>query len=171
MKVLAFSGSSSKESINKKFVTYAASLINEAEIEILDLNDFEMTLYSIDKEKQDGVPDKVIIFQEKLKSADLILISLAEHNGSYSAAFKNIMDWKSRLEGKIWENKRMVLLSTSPGARGGASVLNTAVNSFPFQGAEIVGHFSLPSFNDNFKEGKILNERLNNDLLTIIGKI
>jgi len=171
MKVVAFAGSSSKESINKKLVTYASGLIKGAEIELLDLNDFEMTIYSIDKEKQDGVPYNAILFQEKLKSAELILISLAEHNGSYSAAFKNIMDWKSRLEGKIWENKRMVLLSTSPGVRGGASVLNTALTSFPFQGAEIVGHFSLPSFIDNFKDGKIVDERLNNDLLKIIEKI
>ena len=171
MKVVAFAGSSSKESINKKLVTYASGLIKGAEIELLDLNDFEMCIYSIDKEKQDGIPEKAKTFQAKLKSAELILISLAEHNGSYSAAFKNIMDWKSRLEGKIWENKRMILLSTSPGVRGGASVLNTALTSFPFQGAEIVGHFSLPSFIDNFKDGKIVDERLNNDLLKIIEKI
>lgn len=168
MKILAFAASSSKKSINKQFVTYASSLIENAEVEILDLNDFEMTIYSIDKEKQDGIPAKAKEFQTKLKSADLIMISFAEHNGSYTAAFKNIMDWKSRLEGKIWENKRMILLSTSPGARGGATVLNAAVTGFPFTGGEILGHFSLPSFNDNFKGGKVVNEEFDKALKGII---
>lgn len=171
MKVVAFAGSSSKESINKKFVTYAAGLIKGAELEILDLNDFEMPIFSVDVQKENGVPAKAKIFQEKLKSADLIMISFAEHNGSYSVAFKNIMDWKSRLDGKIWEDKRMILLSTSPGVRGATNVLNTAVTSFPFQGAEIVGYFPLPSFNDNFKEGKIINEELKDELMTIIESI
>ena len=168
MKIVAFAGSSSKESINKQLVSYASSLVENAEVEILDLNDFEMIIYSIDKEKQDGVPAKAKEFQAKLKSADLLMISFAEHNGSYSSAFKNIMDWKSRLEGKIWENKKMILLSTSPGARGGATVLNTAVTTFPFQGGEIVGHFSLPSFHDKFKDGKIVNGEFDNALKGII---
>lgn len=168
MKIIAFAASSSINSINKKFVTYASNLVKNAEVEILDLNDFEMPLFSVDLEKEIGSPAKAKAFQEKLKSADLIMISFAEHNGSYCAAFKNIFDWKSRLEGKIWENKRMILLSTSPGARGGATVLNTAVTSFPYKGGEVVGHFSLPSFNDNFKDGKVVNEAFDDALKEII---
>lgn len=168
MKVIAFAGSSSKSSINKKLVTYAASLVKDAEVEILDLNDFEMIIYSIDKEKQDGIPAKAKEFQAKLQSADLIMISFAEHNGSYSSAFKNIMDWKSRLEGKIWENKKMILLSTSPGARGGATVLASAALSFPHMGAEIIGTLSVPSFFDNFKDGKLVDEGILKELESVL---
>lgn len=40
MKILAFAGSDSLHSINNQLVTFAASLIPQHSIEILDLNDF-----------------------------------------------------------------------------------------------------------------------------------
>jgi NAD(P)H-dependent FMN reductase len=46
MNVLAFAASSSKNSINKKLVTYAAGLLEQAQVEILDINDYEMPLFS-----------------------------------------------------------------------------------------------------------------------------
>jgi chromate reductase, NAD(P)H dehydrogenase (quinone) len=102
---------------------------------------------------------------------DAIIISIAEHNGSYSAAFKNILDWTSRLEGKTWSDKLMILLSTSPGARGGITALSSAVERFPFMGAKIVGHFSLPSFNSNFDNDAITNQDLNSSLIELIEKL
>ena len=44
MKIIAFAGSPSKKSINKKLVTYAAGLFKDATGEVLDLNDYEMPL-------------------------------------------------------------------------------------------------------------------------------
>ena len=55
-------------------------------------------------------------------------------------------------------------MATSPGARGGMSVLSTAVAAFPRFGANIIAEFSLPSFQDNFKEEGITNAEYNNDL-------
>ena len=75
-------------------------------------------------------------------------------SAAYSAAFKNIMDWISRLEKGIWSNKPMLLMATSPGGRGGKSVLEIAENSFPRRGANVIASFSLPSFNDNFDEDR-----------------
>ena len=51
MKILAFSESSSSNSINKRLVAYAASSLNNAEVEILDINDYEMPLFSEGREK------------------------------------------------------------------------------------------------------------------------
>jgi chromate reductase len=114
MKILAFAASSSSNSINKKLVTYAASLLNNAEIEILDINDYEMPLYSEDKEEELGQPDAAKIFFKKIGAADALLISYAEHNGSYTAAYKNLFDWASRIEPKVYQGKPMVMLATSP---------------------------------------------------------
>jgi NAD(P)H-dependent FMN reductase len=58
----------------------------------------------------------------------------------------------------------MLLMATSPGARGGVSVLEAAKARFPFMGGNIVADFSFPSFFDNFSEGKISNEDLNKQL-------
>jgi len=169
MKVLAFAASNSKESINQKLVKYAASQFTNAEVTLLDLNDFEMPIFSLDRQAQDGIHDLALKFKQHINDADLILISFAEYNGSYSSAFKNIFDWISRIDKKIWSEKDMILLATSPGPRGGKSVLQTAVNSFPHQGGNVKGSFSLPSFNKNFNdETGITNDELKNQLLELI---
>jgi NAD(P)H-dependent FMN reductase len=81
------------------------------------------------------------------------------------------LDWASRIDAKTFQQKPMLLLATSPGARGGASVLDIATKRFPFQGAELKGSFSLPSFYDNFKEGKIINLELEQTLQQIVSNI
>ena len=71
----------------------------------------------------------------------------------------------SRIDGKLWSEKPMLLMATSPGARGGASVLEIAKGRFPLMGGNIVESFSLPSFGDNFQEGKIIDADLNTQLV------
>ncbi len=161
--ILAFGASSSKNSINKQFATYAVHQLDNVNPTILDLNDFEMPIYSIDKEQENGIPELAHQFKNHIKSADGIIVSFAEHNGSYSAAFKNIFDWISRIEGKVWEDKPMLLLSTSPGGRGGKTVLDTATISFPFMGSKSVNSFALPSFQQNFSDSGITDNELNSN--------
>lgn len=170
MKIIAFGGSPSKNSINKKLATYAASLFENAEVEILDLNDYQMPLFSVDIEAQIGQHLLAKAFLAKIESADFLVVSLAENNGNYSAAFKNVYDWCSRIIGKVFQNKPMLLMATSPGGRGGASVLEIAKNAFPRYGADIKATFSLPSFNDNFDlvNGKIANTEFDNQLREIV---
>ncbi|WP_395065629.1 NADPH-dependent FMN reductase [Flavobacterium sp.] len=171
-KILAFGASSSKNSINKQLATYASHLIKNGTVEILDLNNYEMPIYSTDKEKENGIPQLAHDFYAKIGASDFVVISFAEHNGAYSSAFKNIFDWMSRINGKTFQEKPMLLLATSPGVRGGSSVLEIANKRFPFQGAIVKGSFSLPSFNDNFNaENGITNKDLKNDLLQIIDSI
>lgn len=171
-KVLVFGASNSVNSINKKLATYAASLFENASVTIIDLNDFEMPIYSIDKETQTGIPALAHDFFTKIGENDLIIISFAEHNGAYSTAFKNILDWTSRINSKTFQQKQMLLLSTSPGPRGGATVLEIAKNRFPFQGAEVIGNFSLPSFNENFNaELGITNLELKESLVKLVSSI
>jgi NAD(P)H-dependent FMN reductase len=172
MKVLAFGASNSKNSINQKLAIYAAGLIPGAKITKLDLNDFEMPIFGVDKEKPGVGQEKAQTFLKMISDNDLLVISLAEHNGSYSAAFKNILDWASRINGKVFQDKPMLLLATSPGARGGASVLEAAKFRFPFMGGNIKGFFSLPEFDKNFKEGQgISNPELNEKLKSIIQSV
>ena len=171
-KIIAFGASSSKNSINKKLATYTANLFKNTAVEILDLNDYEMPLFSVDKEKENGIHEFAHAFYAKIGSADFVIISFAEHNGAYSSAFKNILDWTSRINAKTFQEKPMLLLATSPGLRGGNSVLEIAKNRFPFQGAVVKGSFSLPSFNDNFDiEKGIVNPELKSQLLEIVNSI
>ena len=154
MKILAFAATNHKKSINKQLVEYAAKLITHAEVEILDLNDYELPLYGQDKEEEIGHPQLAKDFLTKIQQSDAIIISFAEHNGSYSVAYKNIFDWCSRIEPKVFQNKNMVLISTSPGARGGATVLASAVQSAPHFNGVVKANLSIPNFFDNFDQDK-----------------
>ena len=161
-KIVAFGASSSKKSINKDLAAYVASTVEDAEAIVLDLNDFEMPIYSIDYENDNGIPDKAYKFKELLKNADGIVISFAEHNSVYTAAFKNIFDWISRVEKIVWYNKPMFLLSTSDGDRGAKTVLEIAYNRISFGNPHEIPIFSLPNFNKNFdKDNGIINNELN----------
>ena len=162
--IVAFGASSSKKSINKDLATYAASVIEDANVLILDLNYFEMPIYSIDYENDHGIPEKAFKFKEKLKTADGIIISFAEHNSVYTAAFKNIFDWISRIEKVVWFNKPMFLLSTSDGDRGAKTVLQIAYNRMSFGNPHKIPTFSLPNFKKNFdKNNGILDIDLNDE--------
>jgi chromate reductase, NAD(P)H dehydrogenase (quinone) len=173
MNLVAFAASSSTKSINKKLVSYAANLLNDASVEVLDLNDYELPLFSEDKEAEIGKPDLAKLFLEKLGNSDALIISFAEHNGSYTAAFKNLFDWCSRINPKVYQNKPVVLLSTSPGARGAATILSTAINSMSHFAGEVKGSFSLPSFYDNFdvETNEIRDEELASKLKEEVEKL
>lgn len=170
-KILAFGASNSKTSINKQLATYASSLLKNTEVEVLDLNDFDVPTYSVDLEGKSGIPDNAQQFLNKITASDGLIISLAEHNGAYTAIFKSLFDWTSRINVKLFQQKPMLLMSTSPGARGGQSVLEIAENRFPIHDANIVAKFSLPSFNDNFKEEKIVDADLNTSLVQAVNTL
>jgi NAD(P)H-dependent FMN reductase len=79
------------------------------------------------------------------------VVSLAEYNGSYTAGFKNLFDWASRVELKFFQNKPVVVTSTAPGPRGGLTVLQTAADRFPRHGAsQVVVGPALPGFKIHF---------------------
>ncbi|KJD32717.1 NADPH-dependent FMN reductase [Tamlana sedimentorum] len=162
--IIAFAGSNSKTSINKQLAIYASSLVEGVEVNVLDLNDYNLPLFGTDLESEAGIPDDAHKLLNILKNTDGIVLSLAEHNGAYSVAFKNAFDWLSRIEGKLFFNKPMLLMATSPGGRGGQTVLDIAKGRFPFHDGNIIETFSLPFFSENFKDGKIVNEDLDTQL-------
>ena len=167
MKILAFAASSSKNSINRKLVNYATEIYSseinqDAEIEILDLNDYEMPIYSIDRENESGMHPLAQKFHDKISNVDALIISFAEHNGHYTVAYKNIFDWASRLEGKVYQDKPSIILSTSPGQGGGASVLGAAIHSAPFFAMNVKGSLSVGSFYDVFD---VENNRITDDAI------
>lgn len=164
-KILALGGSNSKKSINKTLAHYVANQIENVEPLFVDLNDFDLPLYGIDLETENGIPEDAQRLNALIESADGLVISLAEHNGSYTTAFKNAFDWLSRIHQKVWKGKPMLLMATSPGGRGGTGVLQGAKTAFPHLGGNIIADFSLPSFHDNFSENEIKDETLNRDLV------
>lgn len=174
MKILAIAGSNSDTSINRQLVTYATTIFKNAEIEIVDMNDFEMPIYKHQREVESGVPQEAQDFASKIDNADVLLVSLSEHNGTYSTAFKNVFDWTSRIKQRaVWNEKPMLLMATATGGRGGLGVLETAEKRFPLHGGNIIEIFTLPFFNDNFDKDnqKISNAEKDSELREKINKI
>lgn len=149
MKITAFAATNSTQSINKQFVQFAANQFN-ASVRLLDLNDYEMPIYSLEREAATGIPQLANDFVDALDDADLIIVSLAEHNGTYTTAFKNIFDWTSRVKLKLFHDKPVFVMATSPGGMGGRFVLEAALTRFPRHGAHVAASFSLPFFSNNF---------------------
>ncbi|GAB5564595.1 MAG: NAD(P)H-dependent oxidoreductase [Winogradskyella sp.] len=163
-KIITIAGSNSKTSINKSLLLYTSSLLEDVEVISIDLNDYELPIYGVDLEAENGIPKAVKKLNDLLDLADGFILSLAEHNGTYTAVFKNTLDWLSRANMNVWRDKPVFLMATSPGGRGGATVLQAAVNYFPFLGAKEITDFSLPSFFDNFLDGGLSNAELNKEL-------
>lgn len=155
--IIAFGASNSPHSINKKLASFAAHQLTNVAVTILDLNDFELPVYSPALEKTQGVPAGAVAFAEQIKNSDGLVVSLAEYNGLHTAAFKNLWDWMSRLgTPQIWHYKPMFLIGTSPSKRKESNVMKVSLYLFPLFGANIISSFHLPSFNHFFKEEQII---------------
>ena len=174
MNILVFAASNSSKSINDRLVTWVAKQFETGNtINHVYLHDYEMPIYRMDREAENGIPQLATDFAALIDAADLIIVSFAEHNSNFSVAFKNIYDWVSRIKGrKPWNSKKLFLLSTSEGGRGGAGVMEIALNVFPRHSAEVLAHFSLPQFSQNFNdEAGVINEDYKEHLAKAIEEV
>ncbi|MEL6335211.1 MAG: NAD(P)H-dependent oxidoreductase [Pseudomonadota bacterium] len=154
-RVLVFGASNSRRSINRQFAVHAADVLNQqteggVEIEVLDLNDFEMPIYSPERQEATGIPAEAQAFFARIAGADAVIVSFAEYNGSYTAAYKNIFDWASRIDMKVYQGKPMLALATSVGKGGAMHVLRGAVEGLPFFGGIVVASFNFGPFGAHF---------------------
>ena len=178
MKILAIPASNSRNGINRQVIEHArrlleGGLVPDAEVEVLDLNDYEVPIFSIERQQREGTPEAAQRFYDKFGEADAVVVSFAEHNGSYTVAWKNIYDWASRIDMQVYQGRRTALFSTAPGPRGGRGVLEHAVTVAPFFGAELVGSMSIPKFGENFDTvaGEISDPELAAEFEKILGAL
>lgn len=132
VKILAFTGSGRKGSVNKKVVAVAAKGAEEAgaQVTIVNLEDFDMPIFTEDLEAEKGMHEGGQTFKQLLMDHDGFLISSPEYNSSYSALFKNAIDWASRVSGEekplqAYKGKVAGIMAASPGGLGGMRVLVT----------------------------------------------
>lgn len=166
-KILAFAGSNSSKSINQKLAEFIAGLMKENDVEVISLTDYKIPMYGEDLETKTGFPDELRSLHEKIKENNGIILSVAEHNGSLTAYFKNILDWLSRLDRNFLEGKKIFLVGTSPGGRGGGRAIEMAERILPYFKGEVVATFPFPSFPQNFSD-EITNPELKDKLMQAI---
>lgn len=154
MKIIGFAGSTSSRSINKRLVQFTLDQIKGEDFstELIDLKDYPLPIFNVDVEEEKGYPQNAYKFMDKIKEADALVVSMAEHNGSYAAEVKNLLDWCSRIELGFFHDLPMFLMSTSPGGFGGGNVLEAAKSRFPKFNADLRSTFKLPKFKDHFSD-------------------
>lgn len=178
MRILAIPATNSRDGLNRRLLGHAARLLQDglvpdAEVEILDLNDYEMPIYSKERQQDHGVPEPAQQFYDKIGEADAVIVSFAEHNGSYSAAWKNVYDWASRIDREVYQGKKVAMFAATPGPRGGAGVLGSASTTAPFYGADLVGNLGIPTFGENFdaETGEITDPELRVKFEKVLGAL
>lgn len=182
MKLFMFAASLREESVNKKLIQLAARLVQTAghTVDMAEFSEFDLPLYNADIQNKQGFPKNVAHFIERMHNANGTIIAVPEYNFSVSGAFKNLVDWVSRVTPMPWRDQRIQLLSASPALAGGNRGLWHARVPLEACGALVAPDmFSLASAYEAFDEqGGLKNPQLQqmlanmlNGFLQIAGKL
>ena len=124
--ILAFAGSTRRESWNKKLINIGAQGAQSvgAKVTLIDLKDYPLPMYDGDLEAASGVPENGLKLKALFKSHQGLLLACPEYNSSITGVLKNTIDWVSRPapdEAPLepFKGKIVTLMSASPGALGG----------------------------------------------------
>ncbi|MBN1313436.1 MAG: NAD(P)H-dependent oxidoreductase [Anaerolineae bacterium] len=159
LRVLGFSGSLRRGSYNMALLRTAAEIVPEGmTLEIFDLS--PIPLYNEDVRGQ-GYPEAVQMFRDSITSADALLISTPEYNGSISGVLKNALDWASRAPGPPLKEKPVAIMGASTGSSGAVRAqmhlrqVCAYMNMFPVNKPEVLVAQAQEKFD---AEGRLIDE-------------
>lgn len=127
-KILCFSGSTRKGSINTRLLETAISELRDLECEVtqISLADYPLPIYDGDFEEENGIPENATRLAKLMSDHDGFFITCPEYNGSLSPLMKNTIDWMTRVpsdDAVPFKDKIGGIGACSPGAMGGISML------------------------------------------------
>ncbi len=169
IKIVGISGSLRAASYNTALLQVAAETVKDiVEFEVVTIND--IPLYNEDVENSDGIPQSVITLQEKVATADGVLIATPEYNHSIPGVLKNAIDWLSRPPKeipRIFSNRPVAVVGATMGGLGTAlsqaawlPVLRR-LNMRPWFGGQIMISKAHNVFDES---GKIIDETVQTHL-------
>jgi NAD(P)H-dependent FMN reductase len=165
-RILAFSGSARRESLNRKFLAVAVQFTREAggEVTLVDLNEYALPIYHGDLEDADGIPANGKKLIDLIAKHDGLLIASPEYNSMISPLLKNTIDWCTRTRGdeNPFAGKIAAVLSASPGAFGGIRSLQLSQQLLLKLGCHVVPlHTTLPHADKAFDaNGQLADARV-----------
>lgn len=127
-KILAFSGSSRRESLNQKFLNAAVEAVRAAggEVTAINLKDYPLPIYDGDFEDAHGLPENARKLIDLIKGHAGLLIASPEYNSMNTPLLKNTIDWCSRADDDPFPGRVAAVISASPGQYGGVRSLKLA---------------------------------------------
>ena len=125
-RILAFAGSTRRESFNRRMLKIAVAGAERAgaAVTVVDLAEYPLPIYNQDLQEAEGLPDSALKLKQLFLENDGLLIASPEYNSSITPLTKNTIDWVSRQaegEGPLvaYRGKVAALISASPGGLGG----------------------------------------------------
>jgi chromate reductase, NAD(P)H dehydrogenase (quinone) len=147
VKILAFSGSTRRESFNRKFLAVAVAAVRDAggEVTLIDLNDYPLPIYQGDLEDAEGLPANARKLIDLIEGHRGLLIASPEYNSMNTPLLKNTIDWCTRADDNPFTGRVVAIISASPGQFGGIRSLKLAQQLLLHLGSHIVpGNTMLP---------------------------
>lgn len=159
--ILAFAGSTRKESFNRKLLAEAVELGRQAGLDIrhIELADYPMPLMDEDLEAEHGQPASATAIRNMMLESDGLMLACPEYNSSITPLMKNVIDWVSRKPGgggglEPYEDKKALLLGASPGKLGGRRAVATVRSILGNIGVDVFDQdFTVPRAGDAFDDG------------------
>ncbi len=163
--ILAFAGSTRRDSNNKKLARAAAqaAVATHASVTWIDLRDHALPLYDTDLEAE-GLPQAVLRLRALFARHEAFIIASPEYNGFFPPVLKNALDWLSRPalgqeRHAVFAGRPVLLLSAVAGRSGGTAGLAQLRQQFlHLKAAPHVRQFLLPQAAGAFDERQRLND-------------
>lgn len=97
-RILAFAGSSRRESWNRKVLEVAVAGARDAHavVTVVNLADYSMPIYNADWHEEHGVPPAMRELRALMMASNGLLIASPEYNTSITPLLKNTIDWLSQ---------------------------------------------------------------------------
>ena len=163
-RILAFAGSSRRDSFNKKLLAAVAGAVRAAgaEVTVVDFAELPLPLYDGDLEEAQGLPPNAQKLVELVTQHDALLIASPEYNSQLTPLLKNAIDWCTRAEENPLRGKVAAVVSASPGAMGGIRSMTLARQLLTHLGCVVVpAQCILPRADKAFAEdGALKDERV-----------
>lgn len=123
------------------------------EVDLINLVDLRLPLYSTVEEEENGIPETVLDLATKILELKAFIIVAPEYNGVMPPVLNNAMAWTSRAT-KDWRdafNEKIVGLATHSGG-GGAKGLQAMRIQFQHLGANILAREILTTYEKPLNE-------------------
>lgn len=177
-KILAFAGSLRKHSLNRRVLRAAVVGAKKAgaEVTFVDLRDYPMPIYNQDDQEAFGFDENALKFQRLIYEHAGLLIASPEHNGSFPAALKNVIEWASRRndsyeKGRVFPGKVAAMMAASPNTFGGVRSLVHLRGVLTSVGVYVLPtEIAVPFVNDKFDgEGEEMTDERTRQALEALG--
>jgi NAD(P)H-dependent FMN reductase len=130
---------------------------NLATSELLDLKEYNFPIFDEGLRYQKNPTSAMLLFSERIHSADGVIIVTPEYNGGYPASLKNAIDFLY----EEWHRKPVAISTVSDGSFGGTQVITSLQFSlWKIRAWTVPAMFPVPKVQELFDENGIPTDKI-----------